>query len=175
MLQFVPFASLVQPAFWHALADLKIDQLRLSDDAVDIAATYSVGRSVTDRETGQTIDLGCTIAVGADSFDARAPHPNGVVARGVLKNYNTIEDFRSANKTELFNAHADKIWNHTLSTRDSSLLNCFLLISFADLKRYRYYYWFAFPAFVAKPPWALPSAWAPAATHCPVRLCYHYY
>ncbi|XP_006463040.1 hypothetical protein AGABI2DRAFT_194065, partial [Agaricus bisporus var. bisporus H97] len=174
MLQFVPFASLVQPAFWHALADVKIDQLRLSDAPIDIAATYAVGRSITDRETGQAIDLGCTLSVGPDSFHPR-PLPSAVVAPGVLKNFNTIEDFRAADKTALFNAHADKIWTHILATRDTTLLNSFLLISFADLKRYKYYYWFAFPAFVAKPAWTLATAWTTpdalplAAIHAALR------
>ncbi|KAF5347909.1 hypothetical protein D9756_010220 [Leucocoprinus leucothites] len=166
LVQFVPFASVVQPAFWHALSDLKIDALKLSDDAVDVSASYSVGRSVTDRESGKVIDLGCTISVGPDSFSSDTrPHPGNVLVRGSLKNFNTVEDFKSADKSALFNAHAQKIWDHVLSTRDSSLLNSFLLISFADLKKYKYYYWFAFPAFAAKPAWEIPNGWSPASDH----------
>ncbi len=56
------------------------------------------------------------------------------------------------------------MWAGITSAKDATdvaeLLNRFLLITFADLKKYRYYYWFAFPAFAAKPAWILqPSGW----------------
>ena len=68
IVQFAPFQSQVQPAFWHALTDLKIDVLRLSDDALPVTATYSAGRAVKDRETGQEIALGCNLALAGDAF-----------------------------------------------------------------------------------------------------------
>ena len=56
------------------------------------------------------------------------------------------------------------MWAGILNAKDASdvsgILSRFLLITFADLKKYRYYYWFAFPAFAAKPAWTLePSSW----------------
>ena|ERR1700691_833420 len=69
IVQFAPFSSLVQPAFWHELTNLKIDVLRLSDEVLPIIGSYSVGRSVKDRETGQEIALGCNLTIGSDSFE----------------------------------------------------------------------------------------------------------
>jgi ubiquitin-like modifier-activating enzyme ATG7 len=34
-------------------------------------------------------------------------------------------------------------------------LTKFLVITFSDLKKYKYFYWFAFPSFVAKPAWEI--------------------
>ena len=68
IVQFAPFQSLVQPAFWHALTDLKIDVLRLSDRPLPLTATYTTGRAVKDRETGNDIALGCNLTVGGDAF-----------------------------------------------------------------------------------------------------------
>jgi len=69
IVQFAPFSSLIQPSFWHELTNIKIDVLRLSDEALTISASYSTGRSVKDRETGQEIPLGCNLSVGSESFD----------------------------------------------------------------------------------------------------------
>jgi len=72
VLQFAPFSSLVEPAFWHELTSLKIDVLRLSDDSVPVNASYSLGKSIKDRETGKEIALGCNLTVGGGSFSKDA-------------------------------------------------------------------------------------------------------
>jgi hypothetical protein len=60
-------------------------------------------------------------------------------------------------------AHPYKIWDSIIVTKDASLLTQFLLITFADLKKYQYFYWFAFPAFVSKPAWEISeNGWRPA-------------
>lgn len=70
IVQFAPLNSLVEPPFWHALTDLKIDVLRLDDTAVPVTASYSAGRSVKDRETGREISLGCNLSVSGDAYKA---------------------------------------------------------------------------------------------------------
>ena len=68
VVQFAQFSSLVQPTFWHELSRLKLEVLRLSDESVTLTATYSAGRTVRDRNTGQEVALGCNIAVGGDGL-----------------------------------------------------------------------------------------------------------
>ena len=155
--------------------------------------SYSPGHTIHDHETGRDFPLGCNIALGGDAFDeqpAYLPSPPidpadhrcsvsawSVSARGVFKNYNTVEDVEAAGKAVLFNtladevsphpdisyaAHLMQIWTSVMEYKDTSRLNQFLLTTFADLKKYQYYYWFAFTAFVAKPAWEIAeNGWKP--------------
>ena len=68
IVQFAPFSSHVDPNFWHALTNLKVDILRLEDHAVPVSASYTAGRFIVDRETGNEISLGCNISVGGEAF-----------------------------------------------------------------------------------------------------------
>jgi ubiquitin-like modifier-activating enzyme ATG7 len=130
VVQFAPFASLVQPGFWHELTRMKIDVLRLSEDAITVNGSYTVGRSIRDRETGQDIALGCNLTVGEDAYQ-KAPQyvqyvaighalklicrlcprlpPMSVQATGIFKNFNTIEDFKAADKAALVNGVVSKV------------------------------------------------------------------
>ncbi|EAU81046.2 autophagy protein 7 [Coprinopsis cinerea okayama7 len=211
IIQFSPFSSVVSPAFWHKLTELKIDVLRLSDAPLTISGTYTAGRSIVDRETGQEVVLPCSFGVEGESFEVSGVTGVGVGTGGVggvsvgegggrrkgtvkvqgtFKNFNTIEEFKSSDKTALFNEEAQKvrlhlslhlfpalpphnqpitnqsltntyatrqIWTSILTTKSTKELTRFFLISFADLKKYKYYYWFGFPAFVAKPAWEIGS------------------
>ncbi|KAI0052733.1 E1-like protein-activating [Auriscalpium vulgare] len=164
VVQFAQFSSLVQPTFWHELTRVKLEVLKLSDASVPLTATYAAGRTVKDRNTGQEVALGSNITVGAESFDdKRGPAPHTIVAKGTIKNYNTIEDFKNADKRAIFNEAADEIWERITKDHDTSALNRFLVITFADLKKYKYYYWFAFPAFVAQPLWEIDGDWSSAS------------
>jgi ubiquitin-like modifier-activating enzyme ATG7 len=69
VVQFAPFSSLIQPPFWHELTRLKLEVLRLSENHIPVTASYSIGKTIKDRNTGQEIELGCNISVGGDGLD----------------------------------------------------------------------------------------------------------
>ncbi|GFY88965.1 ThiF family protein [Actinidia rufa] len=74
---------------------------------------------------------------------------------GILYNTNTLEGFHALDKQSLLKAEAEKVWEDIHSGKaeeDSAVLSRFLLISFADLKKWSFHYWFAFPALVLDPP-----------------------
>ena len=120
--QFAPLSSLVHPSLWHRLTELKLDVLRLSDESIPLTATYTTGRTVKDRETGKEVPLGCLVSVEGDGaqqgVSQQQQHKSLTTsAFGLLKNFNTIEDFKNADKTALFNTEADKVLDdYTLFT-----------------------------------------------------------
>ncbi|KAK4704028.1 ubiquitin-like modifier-activating enzyme ATG7, partial [Phenoliferia sp. Uapishka_3] len=186
-LQFAPFSSSISPDFWHALTTLKLNVLKLSDDPVPVSASFTRGRTVKDRKTGEEVGLGCTLELDGNAFEAdgsstKASTSDRVHLRGILRNFNTIEDFKSADKTSLLDSVGSdvrspffpsfqpaltgqraQIWKLASSGDSPSTtgedLNSFLVLTFADLKKYRYWYWCGFPALLQKPGWESEGEW----------------
>ncbi|KAL7007154.1 Autophagy protein 7 [Cystobasidiomycetes sp. EMM_F5] len=165
-LTFTPFASSLAPDFWVAFAQLKVDVLKLDDRVVDVAGHYSHGRTLLDRESGGLVALPASAdydgrAFGDGNDDAEVSRQSDRLFPGRLHNFNTVEAFRASDKQQIFASHARELWSTITSPSPTAAsLNISLVITFADLKKYIFYYWFAFPAFLAKPAWVMEQPWA---------------
>ncbi|WVN87646.1 E1-like protein-activating enzyme Gsa7p/Apg7p [Cryptococcus depauperatus CBS 7841] len=166
-LLFQPLASQPTPSFWSALTSLKLDRLKLDDSALPIKAYYQLGKSVTTQDsTGlgeERVGIDGCLVVGEHSLDEsdKGSLPlHAVPVQGTLKVFNTIEGFRDQDaKKTLFNEIAKNIIQSFDS--DTPLLNPFLLVTFADLKKYVYHYWFAFPVLISSPAWHVDNDFVP--------------
>ncbi|KAF9907923.1 Autophagy protein 7 [Lobosporangium transversale] len=178
VLQFHSWASAVEAPFWQVLTQRKMDVFKLDDSLKSIFGYYATGHQVRVPGKDATVALPARLCLGTGAFPdvlesehastSRAPaftYP----APGLVKNTNTIEDFKSIDRTALFKMTVDQIWEDITSGKavlDPSLLNKFLLLTFADLKKFKFFYWFAFPALVADPAWTagafqdIGSAWS---------------
>jgi hypothetical protein len=70
-------------------------------------------------------------------------------AEGIIRNFNTIDEFRQVDRTALLERAGKTIWeaiNDGTIYSCPSLLASFSAICFADLKKYKFTYHFAFPA-----------------------------
>ncbi|GAA5935779.1 hypothetical protein JCM1841_004129 [Sporobolomyces salmonicolor] len=166
-LQFLPLSTAISPSFWHQLTHLKLHHLKLSDAPVPISGWYTRGKQVKDRMTGEAVSISGGLELNEASFDEETKVGQLGLERirlhGILRNFNTIEDFKNCDKAKLLEEAGETIWQQSMSPSTSAVtlesLNPFLLITFADLKKYRYYYWCGFPALVQKPGWELASGW----------------
>jgi hypothetical protein len=68
ILQFTPLRSFPSPSFWQHLTSLKLDTLKLDDSIIDIHGWMEEGKSVFDREQGEDVWMGGSVAVDADSL-----------------------------------------------------------------------------------------------------------
>ncbi|RZC36926.1 ubiquitin-like modifier-activating enzyme ATG7 [Asbolus verrucosus] len=140
LLQFVPVSSFVQPSFWNKLSELKINVDRLNDHEREICGFFS---NIPSTWTTHILEVDSTSF--NSSFNAQN---NCVPFHGKIFNKNTIEQFKDCDKTELINKEGRRFLDDLKSGKileKPSMLNFFFILSFSDLKKYHFYYWFAFP------------------------------
>ncbi|WVQ97783.1 E1-like protein-activating enzyme Gsa7p/Apg7p [Kwoniella sp. CBS 9459] len=161
VVQFQPLSSQPTPSFWSALTSHKLDEAKLDDSFKLIRGWMDEGRSFAVSSNSNSTDghqqqagIDGSVSVGGNAFgdDIEKPPPNSVPIEGILKNFNTLEQFRQVESKKLM---FDQVVDMILESWDTDrpLINLFLLVTFADLKRYLYQYWFAFPAILTKPAW----------------------
>lgn len=147
ILQFVSFQSTLDAGFWHELGRRKLEMYQLSEKPVDIRGYYT-NSTVPGLPTSLALDYSAFEAsVSASVLSCTCP--------GELRNTNTLDAFKTSDKKQLLEGAGKKVWDSIISgaaIRDPCLLNNFLLLSYSDLKKYNFYYWFAFPALLPDEP-----------------------
>lgn len=157
ILQFTPFQSAVDEGFWHRLSSLKLNELGIDDSPIPITGFFAPcsHSQVSNHLTLLSESLPTEVRSESSALPTTKGNRNRCAVPGILYNTNTVESFHALDKLNLLKSEAKKIWEDILSGKaieDSSVLARFLLISFADLKKWNFHYWFAFPALVLDPP-----------------------
>ncbi|XP_038067889.1 ubiquitin-like modifier-activating enzyme ATG7 [Patiria miniata] len=140
-LQFAPMNSALDVGFWHRLSRKKLEEYKLDDSPKPINGYYY---------NGDPDGLPSRTSLDFNSFDEpiQCP-PHCFPSHGTLLNFNTMDAFKSCDKKAELEKIAALIWTDITSgaaLKDPSLLSRFLLLTFADLKKYHFVFWFAFPA-----------------------------
>jgi ubiquitin-like modifier-activating enzyme ATG7 len=151
-MQYVPFASDIEIPFYSTLAATKISTDKLSTPARRLLGLYAI-------RPADTPESSCRMQIHANALTADTTDiPSGYYrAEGTIKNLNTIEEYRTLDKPAFLQQAGRTIWE---AINDGTVFSCpsllagFVVVSFADLKKYRFSYWFAFPALVMEPSWA---------------------
>ncbi|KAI1502805.1 hypothetical protein F5X99DRAFT_143452 [Biscogniauxia marginata] len=148
-LKFAPFASEIELPFYSALFASKLDHDKLSDSARPVLGLY-------EPRPGTAPDDSVRMQVLASALTSTTVPLNAVRAEGMIRNTNTLEAFKQVDKTEVIQNAARQIWD---AIKDGtiysvpSLLSHYVILSYADLKKYRMTYWFGFPTLHSDPPW----------------------
>ncbi|RYP18947.1 hypothetical protein DL765_003625 [Monosporascus sp. GIB2] len=148
-LKFAPFSSEIELPFYHALFASKLDHDKLSDSARPVLGLY-------EPRPGTEPDDSVKMQVLASALTSNHVPRNAVRAEGIIKNMNTLDAFKQVDKSAILQNAARQIW---AAIKDGtiysipSLLSSFIILSYADLKKYRMTYWFGFPALHSDPLW----------------------
>lgn len=156
-LQFVPFSSFLDGGFWHKLSDNKLNHYGLDESDKPLYAWYY---------NGDSIGMPCRMNLEHTAFVDHKPPARCFRAHGYLHNKNTLDSFKEVDKKLLLENIGKEIWESITSRKaltDPNLLSKFLLLTFADLKKYYYYFWFAFPALCPEKEFSLANK--------PCKLC----
>ncbi|EXJ90883.1 ubiquitin-like modifier-activating enzyme ATG7 [Capronia coronata CBS 617.96] len=163
-MQYVPFASDIEIPFYAALASHKINHDKLDDSARKLLGLYEI-------RPGDAKEQSCRMQIRATALTSDEVPAGCYRAEGMIKNFNTIEDYRNTDKLAMIQQAGKTIWeaiNDGTIYSCPSLLASFLVLSYADLKKYKFYYWFAFPALVMDPHWG-PVGQSPSGAGAPYK------
>ncbi|KAG5680696.1 hypothetical protein PVAND_010187 [Polypedilum vanderplanki] len=137
--QYVQFKSLVHHDFWHKLSDIKLDIEKLNESDKTIFGTFT-----NLNAKNCLLELDCT------SFNSNfKTAKNNFYCKGTLKNLNTIESFKNFNRNELLKKEGEnllRIIENGSACKNPSELISFIVLTYADLKKYNFHYSFAFTA-----------------------------
>ncbi|KAL8733175.1 MAG: hypothetical protein Q9181_003688 [Wetmoreana brouardii] len=154
MLKFATLTSDIELPFYTSLASLKINHDKLDDSWRQLLGLYEL------RPTDAP-EASCRLQVHGNSLTSEGVAPGLYRAEGMIKNVNTIEDYRNLDKTAILTQAGRTIWD---AIRDGTIYSCpsllasFVLLSFADLKKYKFTYLFGFPALHSEPAWRVAAS-----------------
>ncbi|KAL2802283.1 hypothetical protein BJX63DRAFT_426177 [Aspergillus granulosus] len=148
-MQYTPFASDIELPFYTALASLKINHDKLDDSARKVLGVYEV------RPTDSP-NASCRMQIHGNALTNDEVPASLYRAEGIIKNVNTIEEYTNTDKVGMLHQSGKTIWD---AINDGSIYSCpsllssFIVLSYADLKKYKFHYWFGFPALHSDPSW----------------------
>ncbi|CAH2353862.1 ubiquitin-like modifier-activating enzyme Atg7p [[Candida] railenensis] len=144
-LKFAPVNSFVDSSFFTKLSELKLDTFKLDSTSTKIHAYFTHPNSLNKFNDKPTINL------DYGSFDQEAENydKSNILLEGNLHSVNTIEEFKSVDKQTFLKEAGLAIFDSIKNEKtipDLNAINPFSLLTFYDLKKYKFYYWFAYPA-----------------------------
>ncbi|KAI1344775.1 E1-like protein-activating [Xylariaceae sp. FL0016] len=148
-LKFAPFASEIELPFYSSFFASKLDHDKLNESARPVLGIY-------EPRPGAKADDSVKMQVLGSALTSTSVPMNAVRAEGTLHNTNTMEAFHQVKKPEMITQAARQIWD---AIKDGtiysvpSLLAHYIILSYADLKKYRMTYWFGFPTLHSDPQW----------------------
>uniref|UniRef100_A0A6P7G141 Ubiquitin-like modifier-activating enzyme ATG7 n=1 Tax=Diabrotica virgifera virgifera TaxID=50390 RepID=A0A6P7G141_DIAVI len=125
-LDYIPITSSVNPSFWSKLTEMKLDVYKSKEIVQDLYGYTDILKQLNCPWT--------LLEVDSTSFNVNYSAGMNLRFCGRLINTNTIERFKDYDKMHLINEVGIDLYEKIKDGRaleDPSLLNCFILLTFA--------------------------------------------
>lgn len=144
-LRYLPFETSVDTAFWHGLARRKLEDFRLSTGPFPLLSEYV---------NGLPAGLHPRVTLDASSFPdmsvVKQQAKTCMKVAGEVTVFNSLDEFRSVDKQNFINECGIKLFRDSLKNKEylkrPDMLLSFHLLTYLDLKRFKFYFWFSYPA-----------------------------
>lgn len=143
---FQPIGSIIEPSFWHSLSQTKLNDKMLDETPFNSTGFFQSGRS---QGVISSVFINGN-SLNKDSCPSQSTHYLNYTACFPITIYlmNTQNSFKTMNRNELLQNISTKIFE-SIQSREwlskPSLLIQSALTVFGDLKKWQFYYCFAFP------------------------------
>lgn len=132
--------SFVESSFFTKLSELKLEKYKLDSSYIAIHGFQTHPTKLNKFNDTPVLNL------DQSSFDDTL-NDLRINIPGELFNVNTIEEFKSLDKLKLLNTWGQNVYLEVTNATsfDYKLFNKFYILTYSDLKKYKFYYWVAYP------------------------------
>lgn len=137
-LRYIPIQSFVESSFFTKLSDLKLNEYKLDSAPRPIHGFMTLPLHLNKFNDTPILNLDYS------SFEQYERNPTTIEVTGEILNVNTIEEFKLFDKLGSLKLWGESL-KHDMGSGNGGFSEKFYLLVFADLKKYKYFYWLAFP------------------------------
>lgn len=137
----VPLQSFIDTTFFQEFSNIKLNIAQLNSDGIPLYAKvdpYATPKG--SQSTHLFLNRQCF-----DKSNSKSTNHMTIGLKGRIYNFNVLEQFKQLDKKNFINEQAVALYEAGKKDIDDCV--GFSIISFADLKKYRYFYWVCVPSF----------------------------
>ncbi|KAG9528446.1 ubiquitin-like modifier-activating enzyme atg-7, partial [Aureobasidium melanogenum] len=153
-LKFAPWTSEIDLGFYSALGNLKLNHDRLDSSARRVLGVYQI-------QTRDPPERSARMQVHNQALTQDHVPAGFYRGEGYIRNFNTMDEYKQVDKAAHIERAGRTIWdaiNDGTIFSCPSLLSSFSAICYADLKKFKFTYQFAYPALHSDPTWSCSTA-----------------
>lgn len=145
-----PVSSFIDTSFYQRLSDLKLDELKLDETCIPLNASLDL-EHIPKQSNSVPLVLNEQCFNRNKELQSDNGNTSGIsdfIVKGEVLNFNRADQLKTLDKQQFLYEKGLEVWEE--SKKDINRCFKFFLVSFADLKKYKYTYWLMIPSFMKK-------------------------